>query len=463
MTTEFFTEKQSTFIKPTYTREPAMTANTLAILPANELLRNHDAQLHCHKLQELLKFPAPYTALCTQTMANFAAFAQQLPATESSYYSNHHGLLLHGLDRASIATTHYYHQLLPHTTQYNLLSETHALWLYVVFTSALLHRLGHVITKLQVRLQQTSDKATTSWQPLAGAMSSTTYRYYHYQFVADNDDYLSYALTRYFARQIVPEAGFNWITSDNDVLKIWLALLEEDWQRTGSLASLIPLSQLESVMQYFNEKQQQIAQQYKQDAQATTQQTNTTLFNKDAAQTNKFGKDNPEANAVFNAAEAAAAFLQWLQKNIQQQNKNITINKDPSSAVQVTKEGVLLTFPKLADLIKEFQANSGNQKINALAWTDVVSQLTQLGVSRADNNNNHIRQVRLGTAEQTKLVKAILISNVQTIFLEGTPPESKVPYAMINPHPNIDHVLPQTGHGSDHGMHLRHVPPGLTR
>ena len=449
MATEFFLyDNQLQYTDPIPQREMTMAPKSTAILTAKELLNSPELHVWLNKLRALLILPDDfndYHALCTQVIENFAEFVQQLPATDNGYHTQQSGMLEHALERTCIATTYCRQYLIPDAEEQHQLSEIQALWMYVVFTSALFHRLGQLMDKLDITVYQANKENLHRWEPITGPMDQTGACYYDYQFLADNDEYLGHAFTRFFARQLMPTQGFNWIAKDHKVFKVWLALLEDEWQYSGSFCGFIPRAQLEAIMNHFNKKKQQklAASSFQELRQA------------------KKSAPTGEAAPSLDQAEAGIAFLKWLQKNIQQQSKSIAVNKDNSSVVQVIKEGVLLTFPKLIDTIKEFQANADNKKFNALAWKDVLNQFIQLGITKADANNNHIRQIKLGTGDKMSIIKTVLVRDPLTIFIEGIPPECKLPYyALINPKMDLSNVVPAPE--IKEMLNPHQLPPGTT-
>ena len=227
---------------------------TLTIATGNKLLTGAPVlvTLQNKQLKSNLTMPEShsYADFCQTFLSNFAEFVQVLPASESAVFSNQGGILLHAIDRACIATGMYRKQLAIEEAQ--MLSVPQALWMYVVFTSAMLHRIGNYINKVKVTLHHNNDNETNIWQPVLGSMNQTGFDRYEYEFKKDNDDYLSRVLNVVFAHQLMPKEGLAWITKDDKVYRVWLALLEESWANAGSMAGMVVLANIESVKNYFD-------------------------------------------------------------------------------------------------------------------------------------------------------------------------------------------------------------------
>ena len=96
-----------------------------------------------------------------------------------------------------------------------------------------------------------------------------------------------------------------------------------------------------------------------------------------------------------------------------------------------------MVFPQTAELVKQFiEKNPQHGNIQ-----NVIEKFSDLGITQADNAGNDLRKVRIGN--ESLPVNALLVTSPHAIFLEGTPPQSKVPYAMIQPHTNVDASIQQ--------------------
>lgn len=175
-----------------------------------------------------------YHKLAQPLLHNLACYCQHLPEA-TLYYSQRGGLLDQALNRAEAGL-----QLLRNILildKQTTPSEEQKLWLYTLFSAALLQGIGKLHTDYCIDLYDTNAHMLKRWQPLQEDLM--TGHYYHYDFLKGDDLTFRNNLTPLLARQIMPNAGFSWILSNAEILAVWLALLQEDKDAAGPLAAIL--------------------------------------------------------------------------------------------------------------------------------------------------------------------------------------------------------------------------------
>lgn len=221
----------------------------LAKAASKQYLAIHDGQtllLDEKRHQLIQKFASQlclsdenYQLFCTPLLTSFAEFVQELPETRNSYYSHTGGLLDHALERSGTALALLRAYFLPEGSDKAPLTEPQTLWAYAVFSASLLHDVGKVITDLDVQLFDKNRQSLRAWNPFAGTMKTQDGHIFDYDFLGNFPDTYRRRVTILLARQIMPEAGFQWICSNRDVLQVWLALLEDDQRGAGTLGKVL--------------------------------------------------------------------------------------------------------------------------------------------------------------------------------------------------------------------------------
>lgn len=245
------------------------------VLPAESLLNTERRKQYTDELRRLINISEiDFNQVFLSVVQNFAEFVQELPETQSSYFSHQGGLLEHGLERAVMSVSMCRAYLLPGEGDLSTLSSDEMLWVYAVFTASLLLDVGKVATKLIVTLLDEKNTPCKVWLPYSGSMIGQGYAY-KFEFVAENLDELCNMVTPLLAIQILPEGaaidsqqditeedqsqkrkfpgGFTWIASDNDVLEAWLSMLSGEMRQVGTLLSIIPVIEAQILQGYFAE------------------------------------------------------------------------------------------------------------------------------------------------------------------------------------------------------------------
>lgn len=182
---------------------------------------------------------AHWNSLYHRLFESFAAFVQQLPASEAHHHHEPGGLLAHGLQVALSALTLRRGVLLPPGANAEELAEKQDVWTYAAATAALLHDIGKPLGDQRTALFDADGKALGDWDALAGPMTAPAVAY-RIQFRRGRRYRLHARLPPLLAHHIVPASGLRWLASDMDVFECWLATISgADDEIAGELGKLI--------------------------------------------------------------------------------------------------------------------------------------------------------------------------------------------------------------------------------
>ncbi len=179
---------------------------------------------------------ARFNSLCLKLIHNIVNHCQRLPETANSYYALPGGLLDHALNRTEAALHLFRHSLAQGHGE--PLSEEQQLWLYALFSAAMLQGIGKLQLDYRVEQFDVNGQLLKSWNPLLDTLASTG-KYYRFEFIQCNEDDLRRRLNLLLAQQLMPESGFAWIAGNPNVLAAWLALLHEDPNAVGMLGAIL--------------------------------------------------------------------------------------------------------------------------------------------------------------------------------------------------------------------------------
>jgi integrating conjugative element relaxase (TIGR03760 family) len=207
------------------------------IVPPKVLLSEAKRAALLQKIEESAALDSSrFETLCIKLLHNFAHQCQSLPETTNSYYTLPCGMLDYALNRTE-AALHLLRQNMvqdPHAD----LSEEQKLWLYALFSAAILQEIGKLKLDYHIELFDTNGYLTARWNPLLERLPSHA-KYYHFEFIHNNEDDLRKRLNLLLAYQLMPESGFAWIAEHPQVLAAWLALLNEDPNSAGMLGLIL--------------------------------------------------------------------------------------------------------------------------------------------------------------------------------------------------------------------------------
>ncbi len=379
--------------------------NRLSVLTAKKLLHSKQHQRNINRLKALLHFDdgfAIYHSLCQNTIDSFAEFVQRLPATKNGYYSHHGGILEHALERATEATHNCHRHFMPSASDNHKVPAEYCVWLYIVFSAALYHRLGPLIIKFDVECHH--DGGSFPWLPVVGSMVGQA-THYQYFFTEKNYDHLARDTTKIIASRLIPDAGLAWITSQRDTFAVWLALLDERWDEVGSLSGFIPQAQNETILKYFEEiADRRFQHHFDHEIKPSERARESMAFLQRGLQPNSNADSSASAQAKQDM-NLLATFKEWLQKEIA--NGNINMN-EKKSFVNVLRHGVLISFPILFSFIRA-NPNAGN-------WQQLINRFAHMGILHMNAHTAEAYHYKPTGAESKTAQPSILIKDAGLVL-----------------------------------------------
>lgn len=359
---------------------------------AAQLLAPEKRQTIIERYRDIVLLPkSHFDVLYAQAIQNFAEFVQYLPETRYGPYACHGGLLDHGLERAELALSLCRAYLMPTDVAEQENVQEQAIWLYAVFTVALLRDVGMIYEQFNVSLCETDGRYIKTWLPYEGAMVGQA-DFYQYTFETERYYHIRRSGAFFLVEQLLPKDGLKWLASDKAIFDAWLAMLIEDTRHLGAVANFIPLAE----------------------AHLLAKNIDPALFDEAGLLGWEFDTDPTKAEHVdakqvpFENADdtiaAALAFLAWLKKGVS--TKSISVNKADSS-VHMTNEGVLLLPQVFMDFTKD---NAHNRRFRE--WKQIYQQFMRLGLQAGTNDVLAYRFL----AEKGRQLKGIVVTNPFHVF-----------------------------------------------
>jgi len=332
-------EKKSKSTKP--------LKDLVPVIPVERLLDDKKRQPLLQQINTTIGLDASgFHKFALPVIHNMARHCQQLPET-SLYYSHAGGFIDRALNRTEAALHLVRHILV--LEQHEKPSEEQKIWLYALFSAAMLKNVGALYTDYNVDLFDTNGQLIKRWQPLLEDLSSTN-KYYDYHFLRGDDIVFRNRITLLIARQIMPNTGFTWLTSNPDVFAVWLALLQEDRDSAGPLAAIFDRADAIAMQRDINDYL-----------------TKNAAWIEGAGNRMSTFTDTTPMNDVDKERLMGAEFIAWLTQNLEQ--GNIIINKVPM-LMEVLPTGIVMS-PQLFDMFaqehRKFKNKAAVQQA-FLAW-----------------------------------------------------------------------------------------------
>lgn len=385
--------------------EIAKHPDAILIKSGNALLSHEKRQQHISAVKTLLNLPPKiFNAIYNQLIEQFAEFVQSLPETVYGAFASEGGFLDHGIERASRALSLCVTYFFPEEKNLQNINSEQALWVYAVFTAALLYDVGKLAVKYDIKITRKNGSFIKKWVPYTSSMIAQG-KYYQFEFVKENRDNLRRLVTPLLARQILQDAtqhqdnsensGFNWLASNPDVLEAWLMLLSGETRvPMSSFMSLIPLADAQVIDSHIK---------------------NVRLGTVPAGM---FIGVNPQTNDSPFATTLATgdAFLDWLKTGLA--NGNISVNQK-DSFIHTIQDGVLIS----SEIFKEFSHENLGFKNPEGAEQQFRKflELYQAPIGDLGKRYSAIRGI-----SSVEMDKYLLIQNVYLLFAMGQVPPASI-------------------------------------
>jgi integrating conjugative element relaxase (TIGR03760 family) len=225
---------------------PTLPPGALPILSARDLLRARREAVH--RIEELAGTTGPhFERYYLSDLARFAAWAQQLPASEAHHHAYPGGLLDHGLEVAVAALRLRRGYLLPPGAPPEEAVLKKDLWTYAVFTLALLHDAAKPAVD-QIVTVHGADHTSWPWTPWTGSLGDDPRAIgYEVAFRRQRDYQAHQQASLLLASRLLAPEGLAWLASDPEVFGAWLAYAAGDTGQAGVFADLLAKADRESV------------------------------------------------------------------------------------------------------------------------------------------------------------------------------------------------------------------------
>jgi len=329
----------------------------MKISTPDQLLADAKRQELLHKIMESSALDnSRFDSCCMTLLNNFVNHCQHLPETANSYYALPGGLLDHALNRTEAALNLVRQHLIQEGAD---VSEEQKLWVYALFSAAILQGIGKLQIDFKVDLYDHNGQSLKQWNPLLESMFAVGH-HYQYEFQQAHEDDFRRRLNLMLARQLMPASGFAWIASNPQVLAVWLALLNEDWESAGTLGALLIRADAIAIQRYFSEFMVRHA----------------TAHGGRGNRISTFVDSTPESTDDLERL-IGIEFIQWLANALE--NGKVMVNKSP---LFIVPGGMLMSV----DMFKLFVREHPDYK----NWQAIQNGLLALGMHRVGADGNYV-------------------------------------------------------------------------
>ncbi|HIE56293.1 MAG TPA: hypothetical protein EYP90_14155, partial [Chromatiaceae bacterium] len=212
-----------------------------------QLLGRHRALLN--EIRRTVGIPdTHYRALYHPLFHRFAAWSQELPASEAHHHCSPGGALRHGIEVALHAVKRRRKLLLPGGVTAEQLAAKQDVWTYAVVSSALLHDFGKPIGDIHVLMLDADGKYLGAWQPWRGDLLQQGCYAYRLSYRRQRNYRLHERLPAFFVSRLIPQVGLEWLMDDQEVFSLWSAMLAGNHEQAGIIAEIIGHADARSVV-----------------------------------------------------------------------------------------------------------------------------------------------------------------------------------------------------------------------
>lgn len=217
------------------------------VLTSDALLKPRIAALN--RIEELAGVPAQhFITYYLSPLRQYAAFVQQLPASEVHHHAAAGGLLDHTLDVITHALVQRQGYVLPPNTVVEALVHLKDVWTYAVFVAALCHDLAKPAVDQVVTPYDAQGKSLGRWDPWSGNLDSyDQVAFYSTEFVRNRSYRLHEKASLLLVHRILPANALAWLASDQQALAAVCACISGDSVGSEIIGEIIGLADRESV------------------------------------------------------------------------------------------------------------------------------------------------------------------------------------------------------------------------
>lgn len=333
----FHKDKTKSALPLAEVRKKLKTERIQRVLTAHQLLLSEKHQAHMAEFRQFLGLDeARFNLYCQKLVMVLASYLQEIPETRNSYFSTKGGFLNHAMNRCSAALKAcraYF--ISDEHSPVEKLSEQQLTWLYCLFSAALLRGIGKLLIDFNIDVFDAVGVCLGRWQPLMGPLVEQGASFYDYDFDVPHHESFKKRVTVSLAIKIMPAEGLKWLSSDKEILAVWLGLLEEDSRAAGTLGIVLDKADALVINRYFHE---QALSAFSKEAEAG--------LGHFSSNGGPFGGGENPAHAIKEGEIPAAGleFIKWLSKSLG--TAQLMVNKAPLFAVP----GGLLMSPDMFKL-----------------------------------------------------------------------------------------------------------------
>ncbi|NWL49579.1 relaxase [Pseudomonas hunanensis] len=200
-------------------------------LPAESLLCVHHRKKLLEHIWQYTALSEPqFDQLYLDPIRRYAAYVQELPASESHHHAYPGGMLDHGLELVACSLKLRQSYLLPSGAAPEDQAAQADAWSAAIAYGALLHDVGKIAVDLQVEYQNGE-----VWHPWHGPLNQP----YRFRYVAGRDYKLHGAAAGLLYTQILMARQLDWLSSYPVLWSHLLFLLANHYEHAGTLGELV--------------------------------------------------------------------------------------------------------------------------------------------------------------------------------------------------------------------------------
>ncbi|MDP9663461.1 UNVERIFIED_ORG: integrating conjugative element relaxase (TIGR03760 family) [Pseudomonas cremoricolorata] len=214
--------------------EPTLAAapeGFLLPLPAESLLGADHRKKLLERIWQYTALSEPqFEQVYLDPIRRYAAFVQQLPASESHHHAYPGGMLDHGLELVACSLKLRQSYLLPSGAAPEDQAAQADAWSAAIAYGALLHDIGKIAVDVQVEYQNGE-----VWHPWHGPLTQP----YRFRYVVGRDYKLHGAATGLLYSQVLTSRQLDWLSSYPVLWNHLLFLLANHYEHAGTLGELV--------------------------------------------------------------------------------------------------------------------------------------------------------------------------------------------------------------------------------
>lgn len=217
----------------------------MPVLPPEELLSEPKRAVVVQQIKASVSTTKEHFELIyLPTLARWAAFVQQLPASEAHHHAHEGGLLDHSLDVARRALLIRRQYMLPIGAPPEVTARAADRWTYGAFVSALLHDAGKPATDQVIDLFSADGEKLGVWNPWAGAMASGLLYFMRFRSTRAYGDHETAGA--FLAAGLMPPRAVTWLGQDPLLMTSLTAALSHNDAGGGALSEIVATADQQS-------------------------------------------------------------------------------------------------------------------------------------------------------------------------------------------------------------------------